>query len=78
MANKVPSMYFRYFVYSEQEADLFHKAHGINATLGDVVVNGIAKKYTSIVLNMDEAKSDAILLVKGDIRKIRHTPHKKK
>lgn len=75
--NDIRSMYYRYFVYSEQEADLFSKAHP-TGELGTVIVNGIPKKYTSMVLDTNDSKSDAIVVVKGDIRKIKYTNHKKK
>ena len=76
-SNDVRSMYYRYFVYSEQEATLFNKAHP-TGELGTVVVNGVAKKYTSIVLDTNNLKSDATVVTKGDIRKIKYINHKKK
>ena len=66
-------MYNRYFVYSAEEEDLRLNIHGNNASFGNVIVKGVPKRYTSILTNMDDAKSDAILLIKGDIRKIRYT-----
>ena len=66
-------MYYRYFVYSAEEEDLRNKIHGNNASFGNVIVRGVPKRYTSILTSMDDAKSDAILLIKGDIRKIRYT-----
>lgn len=71
------SMYFRYFVYSAEEETLRQKVHGKNVKFGTVVVKGIPKRYTSIVTNMEDAPSDAIVLIKGDIRKISYNPPQK-
>ena len=73
----VSSMYLRYFVYSAEEEALKQKVHGPNATFGTVSVRGIPKRYTSIVRDPSEAKSDAIILIKDDIRKIKYTPPQK-
>ena len=48
--------------------------HGPNAKFGTVTVNGVPKRYTSIVTDMKNAKSDAIVLISGDIRKIKYVP----
>ena len=77
MYTNVSSMYHRYFVYSAEEEALRQKVHGANATFGTVSVRGIPKRYTSIVRNPDESKPDAIVLIKGDIRKIKYTPPQK-
>ena len=66
------SMYFRYFVYSAEEEELRIKAHGPNADFGTV-----PKKYTSIVASMENAKSDAIIVTKGNIKKIKYIPPKR-
>lgn len=71
------SMYYRYFVHSMEEEDLRIKTFGPNVEFGTVIVNGIPKKYTSIVTSMDKAKSDAIIVTKGDIRKIKYTTPKR-
>lgn len=68
------SMYYRYFLYSAEEEALRQQIHGTNVDFGSVIVRGVAKRYTSIVSSMDNAKSDAIILIKGDIRKIKYTP----
>lgn len=70
-------MYYRYFVYSAEEEDLRLKIHGNNASFGNVIVRGVPKRYTSILTNMNDAKSDSILLIKGDIRKIKYTAPRK-
>ena len=77
MSTNASSMYLRYFVYSAEEEALKTKVHGANAAFGTVSVRGIAKKYTSIVRDPSESKSDAIVLTKGDIRKIKYTPPQK-
>ena len=74
---QVPSMYYRYFVYSSEEESLKQKVHGANATFGTVFVRGVPKRYTSIVRDPSESKADAIVLIKGDIRKIKYTPPQK-
>ena len=77
MQNSASSMYYRYFIYSAEEEALRQKVHGINATFGTVSVRGIPKRYTSIVRDPNQSKSDAIVLIKGDIRKIKYTPPQK-
>ena len=66
-------MYYRYFLYSAEEEALRQKIHGNNVSFGTVAVNGVPKRYTSIVASMEDAKPDAIVLTKGDIRKIKYT-----
>lgn len=68
------SMYFRYFVYSSDEESLRQKVNGNNASFGTVIVNGIKKRYTSIVTDLANAKPDALVVCKGDIRKIKYFP----
>lgn len=67
------SMYYRYFLYSAEEEALRQKVHGKNVSFGTVSVRGVPKRYTSIVNSMTDAASDAIVLIKGDIRKIKYT-----
>ena len=62
-------MYNRYFVYSAEEEAIKQQVHGPNAKFGTVIVNGIPKRYTSIVTDMKNAKSDAIIVTKGNIIK---------
>ena len=69
----ISSMYQRYFVYSAEEEALRIKIHGRTATFGTVMVNGSPKRYTSIVADMSKARSDAIVVIKGDIRKLNYT-----
>lgn len=68
------SMYYRYFVYSAEEEALRIKIHGTNASFGTVIVRGVPKRYTSIVTDPKDSKPDAIVIIKGDIRKIKYTP----
>ena len=75
--NNTSSMYLRYFIYSAEEENLKQKVHGANASFGTVSVRGVPKRYTSIVRDPKESKSDAIVLIKGDIRKIKYTPPQK-
>lgn len=77
MNGNTSSMYLRYFVYSAEEEALKQKVHGSNASFGTVSVRGVPKRYTSIVRDPKESKPDAIVLIKGDIRKIKYTPPSK-
>ena len=74
MATAIQSMYYRYFVYSDEEKTLKQKVHGQNASFGTVIVRGTPKTYTSIVTDLKDAKPDSIIITQGDIRKIRYTP----
>lgn len=76
MAN-LNTMYYRYFIYSAEEESLKIKVHGANATFGTVTVHGVPKRYTSMVRDPSESKPDAIVVTKGDIRKIKYTPPQK-
>lgn len=67
------TLYFRYFVYSQEEEALRIKLFGEDAEFGTVIVHGTPKKYTSIVTDLSNTKSDAIVVTKGDIRKIKYT-----
>ena len=70
------SIYYRYFIYSAEEEALRQKVYGNNATFGTVMTFGVPKRYTSIVTNLDNIKSDAIVVAKGDIRRIKYTSPK--
>lgn len=74
MSNVQQSMYHRYFVYSAEEEALKQKIYGINASFGTVIVRGVPKRYTSIVTDLSKSKADALVVTKGDIRKIRYFP----
>ena len=74
MANQQQSMYYRYFMYSNEEEDLRKKVHGNDASFGTVIVHSIPKRYTSIVTDPIMSKPDALVVIKGDIRKIKYTP----
>ncbi len=75
--NTTSSMYHRYFVYSAEEEELQIKVHGKDVSFGTVSVRGIPKRYTSIVRDPNDSKPDAIVLISGDIRKIKYTPPQK-
>jgi hypothetical protein len=68
------SMYLRYFVYSSEEEALKTKIHGADASFGTVIVRGVPKRYTSIVTDLSKTRADALVVIKGDIRKIKYTP----
>ena len=68
------SLYHRYFIYSSEEESLRMQLHGNNVSFGTVIVRGIPKRYTSIVTDLKDTKPDAIVVIKGDIRKINYTP----
>lgn len=71
------SMYTRYFVYSAEEEALRQKVHGDNVEFGSVIVKGIPKRYTSMVTDLSKSKPDALVVCKGDIRKIKYFPPSK-
>lgn len=77
MASNTSSMYYRYFVYSAEEEALKQKVHGPNASFGTVSVHGIPKRYTSIVRDPSDSKADAIIIARGDIRRIKYNPPQK-
>ena len=79
MAN-TSSIYERCFVYSRTQADEMINLSKSNSIannkfkLGTVVVNGSNREYTEIVNSLDKARyPDAILVIKGDIRKLHFT-----
>ena len=67
-------IYYRYFVFSRNQLEDIKRREeklGRYATIGKVIVDGIAKEYTDIILNMESAKyADSIIITEGDIRKI--------
>lgn len=71
------SMYYRYFVYSAEEEALKQKVNGKDAKFGTVIVRGVPKRYTSIVTDPANTKADALIVCKGDIRKIKYMPPSK-
>jgi hypothetical protein len=72
-SNNVVSMYIRYFIYSDSEHKRMQNVYGANYTPGTVVVRGVAKPYTSIVSDPTKMSTDAIVVTKGDIRKIKYS-----
>jgi len=73
MAAKVPSLHQRYFIYSAEEEAIRKQIHGNNASFGTVVVNGIHKRYTSIVTDPKNSRADAIVVASGNINKMKFT-----
>ena len=67
------SIHERYWIYSAEEENLRKKIHGPNASFGTVIVNGIPKRYTSIVTDPKNSKTDAIVVAKGNISKVKFT-----
>ena len=67
-------IYYRYFVFSRTQLEDIKRREeklGRYATIGKVIVDGIAKEYTDIILNMESAKyADSIIITEVDIRKI--------
>jgi hypothetical protein len=78
MSSDATSMYYRIFVYSATEEERRMKIHGNTASFGTVVCKGVPKRYTSITTSTDNLPSDALVLIKGDIRKIKYTPPSRK
>ena len=78
MNNDVKSMYNRIFVYSATEEERRMKVHGKNASFGTVICKGVPKRYTSIATSTNDLPTDALVLIKGDIRKIKYTPPNRK
>jgi len=70
---KTKSIYQRYFIYSAEEEALRKKIYGNNASFGTITVNGIPKRYTSIVTDLTTTKADAIVQWQGDLRKAKYT-----
>lgn len=71
------SIWYRYFIYSQEEEELKKKIDGENASFGSVIVRGIPKRYTSIVIDKNKTKADSIIVTEGDIRKIKYTQPKR-
>jgi hypothetical protein len=71
--NDNQSLYYRYFIYSAEEEALRIKIHGPQVPFGTVIVRGVPKRYTSIVSDRKDIKPDGIILIKGDIKKIKYT-----
>lgn len=73
-------IYYRYFVFSRTQMDAIRRRNerlGRNVEFGKVVVGGVKKEYTDILLNMDQAKyPDSIKVAEGDIRRITYTKTK--
>lgn len=77
MTDQTKSLFYRYFIYSAEEEAIRKQIHGSSASFGTVIVNGVAKKYTSIVTDPKRSKPDAIIVAKGNIHKIKYIPPSK-
>ena len=70
-------LYYRYFLFSQEQKNMRLKVEGNlgkQIKFGTVVVNGVAKQYTDIVIDPNKSKfSDAVIVTHGDIRKIKYT-----
>lgn len=73
-------IYYRYFVFSRTQMEVLKDRYerlGKDIEFGKVIVGGIKKEYTDILLDMSQAKySDSIKVAEGDIRRIIYTKTK--
>ena len=73
-------IYHRYFVFSRLQMEAMKERStklGRDIELGKVVVGGVKKEYTDILLDMSQAKyPDSIKVAEGDIRRIVYTKSK--
>ena len=73
-------IYYRYFVFSRTQMEALKERYnklGKEIEFGKVVVGGVKKEYTDILLDMNQAKySDSIKVAEGDIRHIIYTKTK--
>lgn len=72
------SIYERCFIYSRTQMDNRIKVETANGgkkpKFGTVIINGVPRIYTDVVVSMDKVRyADSTLLVKGDIRTIKYT-----
>ena len=76
----VQSLFTRCFIYSAEEEALRIKLQGQDASFGTVMVHGVPKRYTSIVTvnDLPKIRSDAKVLIRGDIRKISYKAPEKR
>lgn len=72
-------LYYRYFVFSrDQREDIIRRGdqRGQKILIGKVIINGVAKEYTDVLIKAEETMyADAIVVAKGDIRKMQYTQH---
>ena len=70
-------IYYRYFVFSRTQMETIRireEKLGRRAKFGKVIVDGVPKEYTDILLDMSAAKDpDSIKVAEGDIRRIVYT-----
>lgn len=69
-----------YFVFSKEQMDMkreLAKKRGKNLSLGQVIVNGVAKQYTDIVKDPNGSRYvDTVVVTKGYIKDIKYTKEK--
>lgn len=76
--NNKLSIYYRYWIYSKNEADRMNKVgnsmSGKRPALGRVFTEGgVMKYYTSIVSNLSQVtEADAVVVMQGDIRQVNY------
>ena len=73
-------IYHRIFVFSRTQMEALKERYnklGKEIEFGKVVVGGVKKEYTDILLDINQAKySDSIKVAEGDIRRIMYTKTK--
>lgn len=73
-------IYHRYFIFSRLQMEAMKERStklGRDIEFGKVVVGGVKKEYTDILLDMSQAKyPDSIKVAEGDIRRIVYTKSK--
>ena len=73
-------IYYSYFVFSSTQMAALKERYnklGKDIEFGKVVVGGVKKEFTDILLDMSQAKySDSIKVAEGDIRRIIYTKTK--
>lgn len=72
------NIYTRYFVFSNTQMqrmiDLQKQRGGIAPKFGTVLVNGVPKVYTDIVVSTSKLRyADSKIVTSGDIRTIKYT-----
>ena len=75
--SEIGSEFYRVFVFSQQQLDRFmeieQKKTGRTPRTKSVIVNGLPKVYTEILKDAKNCRySDALILIDGDIRRIKY------
>lgn len=73
----VKDIYHRVFIMSRQQMEELKERNnqlGLKTEFGKVIVNGVERAYSDIILDMADCRySDAVKVIEGDIRAIKHT-----